>query len=573
MIEDLLSASAEAYSKATPEEIELSEYEQYKFNITYSIYKFLTYVADKASFDWEISEAWNIATEISEKARTEDSIIDACCRWDHELAKSELIEKSLKPEDARNEVGNSERFAREYCDNLKFLRDRKVWLKWDKKRWRELTDEQVLFMAKKTAKRMFAEALISGDKEDKAWAQSTLSRRGLSNMVACASSEPVFESDMSQFDQNPDVLNVQNGTVNLETGRLRPHRREDMITTLTKIKYDKKAICKRWEEFLLEVFDNNKELVDSIQRFVGYSLTGHTREQVLFILFGGGRNGKGRFIKQLMMMLGDAAKTTSFKTFVNKRNDDSNTPALASLVGARLVSAGEPDQGVYLSESTIKMLTGEDEIEVCRKFEQPFRYTPTYKIWIHCNHKPKIKGTDEGIWGRPRLIPFNVTFKTESEFVPDGTKRKDPDKNLDAKLDAERVGILAWAVRGSMLWYEQGLGKCEVVDKATKNYREESDIIGPFIEDCITEDDSPRAFVTNDALFRAYGAWCRNNLVDNPVEGQTLSKLLVAKGFKRGKNSNDVRGFLNIKVRMPGALLEVVPGGKPSEAVITTEKN
>jgi putative DNA primase/helicase len=230
-----------------------------------------------------------------------------------------------------------------------------------------------------------------------------------------------------------------------------------------------------------------------------------------------------------------------------------------------LVTAGEPDQGVKFSESVIKMLTGEDEIQVCNKHENPFTYTPTYKIWLHCNYKPIIRGTDEGIWSRPRLIPFNVAFMTKEEAARKGVSedmRRDPDKKLDAKLNAERAGILAWAVRGAQKWYIDGLGRSRTVEAATDDYRVESDQLGPFIEECLCKEVG--AFVTNDRLFSAYEAWCRRNLVDFQMTGQTLSKQLSVRGFERGKNNKDMRGFKNLKIAQQPTLFAVA-GAKEKE--------
>jgi putative DNA primase/helicase len=324
--------------------------------------------------------------------------------------------------------------------------------------------------------------------------------------------------------------------------------------------YDPGARAPRWEQFLIEIFNGDLELIEFIQRAVGYSMTGHTREQAFFILHGGGRNGKGRFVKQLMAILGDLARTTRFQTFTAKGQSEGggNTPSLAALVGARLVSVGEPDQGVRLSESTIKSLTGEDEIEVCKKHENPFTYIPICKIWVHCNHKPVIRGTDEGMWDRPRLVPFLMSFMSKEDAEKKGIPeemRRDPDKKLDAKLTAERAGIFAWAVRGAMKWYAQGLGRCKVVDDATDQYRTESDQLGPFVEERIKQD--PGKFVSNGEMFEAYTNWCRANLIEHPMAGQTLSKQLSQRGFRRGKNAQDVRGFHDVSLNKMPALFSI----------------
>lgn len=514
--------------------------------------------ADRAAF----------AAEIAGRARPGESHAEAARRFAREsvreLAREELKSTRLEPQWARNDTGNGERFASEHGDRFRFLSDRNVWVAWDGKRWADAAKTQVQRAAKKTAKRMLAEALrrTGGDaEEDQKWAFSSLQAKGVTAMINSAMSEKVFDSTTKDFNQYPDLINVENGTVDLRTGEIRPHNRDDLMTTLSRVRYNPRAECPRWMQFLREVFCGDEELIEFIQRAVGYSMTAHTREHAFFVLHGGGRNGKGRFIKQLMALMGDLARTTSFQTFTAQRHADGggNTPALASLFGARLVSAGEPDQGVRLSESTIKSLTGEDEIQVCRKHEHPFEFVPVCKIWVHCNHKPVIRGTDEGIWSRPRLIPFHISFMTREEAAKKGideSMRRDPDRHLDVKLTAEREGIFAWAVRGARKWYSEGLGSSRVVDEATRAYREESDQLGPFIDECITS--KPGNFVANDKMFECYSAWCRRNLVDFQMPGQTLSKQLAARGFARGKDSKDVRGFRDIAL-VQTANLFVVP--------------
>lgn len=517
----------------------------------------------------------DVARDIVASMRRGETIIEACRRFGRESVaasiKEEFKKHKLEVDRDKNDVGNGERFAEQHASKFKFLDDRKVWVKYDGKRWRDATDGEIGRAAKATAKKMLTDAFqkpVDDSKEERAHALASLSRKGISNMIGLAQTEKVFSAEMKQFDVNPDALCVDNGVLNLRTGELRPHSRDDLITTLTRIKYDPEARCPRWEQFMREIFADDRDLIEFVQRAVGYSMTGHTREHAFFILFGGGRNGKGRFVTQLRALLGDASRTTRFQTFTAQRDLDSgNTPALASLAGARLVTAGEPDQGVKLSESTIKMLTGEDEIQVCRKHEHPFNYIPTYKIWLHCNHKPVIRGTDEGIWSRPRLIPFNMFFGTVEEArkkdIPEHMRR-DPDKRLDAKLNAERAGILAWAVRGAMKWYIDGLGMSKTVETATDDYRIESDQLGPFIEECIRRETG--RFATNEQIFAAYEAWCRRNLVDYQMEGNTLSKQLVARGFERGKDGKDRRGFKNIAVTQGPTLFSVVSKGAESKA-------
>jgi putative DNA primase/helicase len=554
----MLAEALEAERKATPEQIEISQEAQYDFNLVYSVDQHLAQVIPQMPETERLQIAEEIATTCNGQGAAEASrqyAVESLRKSSVEALKSGMLEQKY----GRNDVGNGERFALEHHRKFKFLDDRETWLRWDGKRWKEASESDVFRAAKRVVKKMLVEAIKSEDKDDHSWAQSSLASSKLAAMIKCAQSEKSLIDKAKNFDRNPELITVENGTIDLRTGKLRPHAQEDKITTLTEIKYDPQAKCQGWEEFLFQVFDGDLELIDLIHRAVGYSMTGLTSEQAFFILYGGGKNGKGRFVRQLMAILGDAARTTSFHTFTTGRfsEGERNSPALASLAGARLVSAGEPDEGVHLSESIIKALTGEDEIEVCAKYEKPFRYTPAYKIWLHCNYKPGIRGTDVGIWRRPRLIPFRVSFVTKAEAEAKGITgpRKDPDKHLDDKLDAERPGILAWAVRGCIEWFKKELGEAATVEEEIKKYREESNHIGSFIDECLdTGKEAEGKFATFSAVCSAYSAWCSRNLVDE-MKGQTLSKRLVASGlvlFRNGK----CRGFKDVSVAISSLFSE-----------------
>jgi putative DNA primase/helicase len=438
------------------------------------------------------------------------------------------------------DIGRADRFAAHHADDLRYLEDRKVWLRWSGHRWQAASKTHLQAAAKRTARHMLAEAYkLVGDEAQADAIKHALkasSACAISAMIELAASEPAFACEQKQLDQHHHLLTCTNGVVDLRDGSLRAHDRADYITTTTSIAYDPNACAPRWERFLHEVFADDEDLVGFIKRAVGYSLTGHTREHTFFVLHGGGRNGKGRFIRQVMALLGDAARTTSFSTFTAGRfaEGERNTPALAALAGARLVVAGEPDEGVRLSESVIKSLTGEDEVHACAKYEAPFTFTPRFKIWLHTNHRPEIRGTDEGIWRRPRLIPFNVTFE--------GVRA---DLRLDEKLDAERPGILRWAVEGAVEWFRDGLGTCEKVKVATEGYRAESDPITSFVEECL--DPTAGAFITSAAMYASYQRWCERNGTE-PWRGQTLSKRLIARGLKSDLR-NHMRGFVDIAMR------------------------
>ena len=201
------------------------------------------------------------------------------------------------------------------------------------------------------------------------------------------------------LDGNHMLLGCPNGIVDLTTGQCRPGRREDLVTKCIGIPYDANADCPRFLTFLDEIFDGDAELTGFIRRAFGYTLTGQTGEQVMFILHGTGANGKSVLVETLKTVMGKYANTTPFITFAEKNRSDS-TNDLAALAGARMVVASESEETAGLNESRIKRLTGGDEVAARFLYNEFFGYVPTFKIWLSLNHKPRVTGTDEGIWRR-----------------------------------------------------------------------------------------------------------------------------------------------------------------------------
>jgi P4 family phage/plasmid primase-like protien len=323
---------------------------------------------------------------------------------------------SPMPETNCTQTANAERYAFTFAGCLRYLSDRGVWQRWDSRRWAAGTSGDLLRAGKIIAQQILQEAYDAPDEDKRkglaAWSLKSHGLGEINAMIKLATAESEMESNSKDFDQQPHLLNCWNGTVDLQDGTLRPHDRKDFITKLVPIAYNASATCPRWLQFLDEVFAGDKDLIAFVQRAVGYSVTGHTREHAFFIPYGNGFNGKSVFMRQVMALAGDAARTTSFTTFTADRNKQAaNTPELAELVGMRIVASSEPDDGVRLSESVIKSLTGDDEIQVCKKYESPFTFTPHFKLWLPTNYKPEIRGVDNGIWRRPRLIPFTVSFE------------------------------------------------------------------------------------------------------------------------------------------------------------------
>jgi putative DNA primase/helicase len=298
------------------------------------------------------------------------------------------------------------------------------------------------------------------------------------------------------MDRDGWLFNVVNGTIDLQTGQLREHRREDLITKMAPVAFDANATCPSWDRFMLEIMDDNKDLVGYLQRAVGYAMTADVREQVLFFLYGTGSNGKSTFIDIVLSLLGDYGMQ-SIPELLMVRQGEAHPTERADLFGRRFVACIEAEEGKRMAESLLKQLTGGDRIRARKCKQDFFEFAPTHKLFLAANHKPGIRGQDFAIWRRIKMIPFTVTF---------GDDRKD--KGLPAKLRAELPGILNWAIRGCLDWKRNGLGEPDEVRQATAEYKSEMDIFARFLEECCVVGANYRAKKTE--FYGRYQQWCKD---------------------------------------------------------------
>ena len=293
-------------------------------------------------------------------------------------------------------------------------------------------------------------------------------------MLVLAQSEPDIPARITEFDTDPLLLNCANGVLNLATGELMPHAPARRLSKITTIAYDPMAACPLWLEFLDRVMGSDDDMIDYLQRAMGYTLTGHTGEQCLFFTHGNGANGKSVFLEILLQMAGEYGTNARADSFMVKQQ--SGIPNdIARLVGMRFVGVNETETGQRMAESLVKDLTGGDTISARFLHREFFTFRPEFKLWIRGNHKPSIRGTDDGIWRRIHLIPFEVQ-------IPEAER----DPNLPEKLHAELPGILRWAVEGAIAWQRDGLRVPEKVKAATSEYRTEMDRLADFIDEKCT---------------------------------------------------------------------------------------
>lgn len=419
------------------------------------------------------------------------------------------------------DLGNAKRLVARHGEDLRYCQERDCWYAFDGQRWNVDQSGEIPRRAKDTVVSMYAEAADLPEAERKALIRHALNSESASRikaMISLAESEPGIPVMLDALDRDPWLLNVQNGTIDLRTGELRPHNRQDLITRLSPIDYDPLATCPTWDKFLQHVLSGKADLIKFIQRAAGYSLTGITSERCFFLLYGVGRNGKSTLVETLQDVMADLAATTPTETLLATR-DGSIPNDIAALKGVRFVAASETGEGRKLAEAKIKALTGGDTISARFMRGEFFNFRPVFKLWLSTNHKPKITETTDAIWDRIRLIPFSVRIPKEQE-----------DKRLRAKLQAELPGILAWAVDGCLAWQQEGLLEPADVMAATDAYRQESDLLGAFIEDACVLGEKVQASARS--LYAAYTQWCEES-GERTVTQTAFGKSLTERGFER----------------------------------------
>lgn len=437
------------------------------------------------------------------------------------------------------DMGNAKRLVAQHGQDLRYCYLWKKWLVWDGICWQQDVSGAVERRAKQTTIAIYKEAATATDEDQrKNTAKHAIRSESASRieaMVKLSRSEPDIPIQPDNLDTDPWLLNVQNGTLDLRTGILRPHRREDLVTMLAPIVFDPSARCPQWEAFLHRIMDGKITLVGFLQRAVGYALTGSIREQVLFLLYGIGSNGKSTFLAPIRILLGDYAQQAEFASFL-VRDHDKPRNDLAALRGARFVCASEASSDRRLDEVIIKQVTGGDRIRVRRLYEEAFEFTPQFKLFLATNHKPIIRGTDYAIWRRILQIPFEVR-------IPEAER----DKELFEKLLKELPGILNWALEGCRLWQERGLEIPDVVRTATAEYREEMDILGGFLGDCCILASSTT--VTSRTLYNVYEQWCEAN-GEHPLGKNAFGTRLAERGLgKIRMGTSQARGWSGIGLK------------------------
>jgi putative DNA primase/helicase len=455
----------------------------------------------------------------------------------------------------RTDLGNAERFVDAHRDHVLWCPARKAFLCWDGKRYSWDERGEVVKLAHTTARSIFHEAAeAEGEDEQKAitkWALASQNESRINAMLSQA--RPYLAVGIEDLDRDPWLVNCQNGTLDLRTGKLKAHDPADRITKIVPVPYDPGAPSPRFKRFLKEALLDDA-LIKFVKRYSGYTLTGITRERLLAILYGFGKNGKTTLVELLHEALGDYARNTDVETLLIKKYQGVGND-VAALKGARFVSAAEVEKGRRLAESKVKQLTGRDTVTARFLFGENFDFKPEFKLWLSTNNKPVVQGTDDAIWDRIRLIPFTQRFE--------GSKA---DPKLPDKLGAELAGVFAWMVEGCLEWQEHGLEEPKTVTDATKQYREEMDTLASFLDEVCVLGASYR--VLAEGLYQRYAMWC-----DKSGERKDPKKAFVARleerGFERRRETAGVNKgryiWLGIGFRSGDEPPDDADDGSPSE--------
>jgi putative DNA primase/helicase len=442
--------------------------------------------------------------------------------YSYEPTKSALHELIQKPDlPSHTDLGNALRLVAAEGKNIRYCYENKKWYVWDGKIWAKDDSGEIHRVAKRTVKAMLEEAANLDDDRCSLLVdheQKSESEARLNSMVSLARWQEGVPVRLADLDRDPMLFNCLNGAIDLKTDEPREHCRGDLISKIAPVEYKPTAECPTWRDFLKTITNGNAELADYLQRCVGYSLTGQTSEHALFLLYGTGANGKSTFLETLRWVLGDYSQTADFSSFMSSNNQPVRND-LAKLNGARFVTAIESDSGKRMDETAVKQLTGGDTVTARFLYSEHFEFTPQFKLWLGTNHKPTIRGQDEGVWRRIRLIPFTVSIPLEQQ-----------DHNLRDKLKQEASGILNWALKGLVQWRANGLQEPAAVKDATKEYRTDQDVLAHFIATrCIEKADTESP--ARD-LYQAYKQWASetNEYVMNE---RVFSNVLAERGFKK----------------------------------------
>jgi len=440
--------------------------------------------------------------------------------------------------EARGDVRNGKIFAAQAAGQFLYVNSDKSWLMWshEEQRWTPCNKSQHVQFAKQVAQEMLERTAkdFIGDAKRLNEIARIQDQHKLLSMIEMAASEPSLAiGSMVEFDADPNLLGVRNGVIDLRSNKLLPAVPEQRITKQCNVEFDEGAPCPQWERFMLQCFLGDADMVDYMQRAMGYTLSGYVGEEVMHFWYGNGRNGKSVAINVLSRILGDYVHVASTE-LITSNDGKSKETMFAALRGARLVMLNETKAGQRLDDSVVKLLVGREPIAARELYGRQFSFLPTAKLYIRGNHKPIVQDTSAGMWRRMRLVPF-------TNNVPEHAV----DPNLEEKLWTERAGILNWMLRGYAEYQSRGLKPPQAIVQAGNSYRHDSDLLNEWLEDN-TDQSDPSTCTPVGLVYMDYTQWAKAQGI-KPMSKKSLTQRLQDHGVSAGRTGSS-RFYTGLKL-------------------------
>ena len=429
------------------------------------------------------------------------------------------------------DTANAEFFTEINQKYFKFDHRRGIWLIQRNHYLEEDKDGEVQRKAIESMRERFKACVDIQDQKQRdkvsSWCTGSENKSRIMALLSIASNLKPISDSGDNFDKDPFLFALANGVIDLRLGnygRIRNGNSDDNITMHSNVKFDPRANCPRFIKFINQIFGYDFELIYWVWRFIGYCMTGLTREQIWVICYGNGGNGKDVLFSVLSWIMGDYYFVAPFTTF--EADSQQSIPSdLAQMLNKRLITASETLPGSRLNEQRLKAFAGESSIRVRFMHHDWFEFYPVGKIMLAVNHKPKVKDDTNGFWRKVVLIPFTQIF---TDNPKDEDHRKDRD--LKSKLNNELSGILNWAILGALEYQKVGLAdRPREINQGTESYKKESDTINLFTEDMCIQGDKEKIQVKASELYKAYKNWAielgykREDIETNTAFGSYIS--------------------------------------------------
>ncbi len=496
------------------------------------------------------------------------------------------------------DVGNAERFVELYSDKVRYCEELGAWFIYDGRRWPEDKTRRIMHLARKISSVIDLEVALIDDLPDKSndekrqlkqeyrnWARTSEFRNRLEAMLEQAKSFPEISILAEQWDQDPYLRNVRNGTINLKTGVLRPHNPEDYITKLVPIEYDPDAKDERWESFLQRV-QPEPEARKFLQRAAGYSLTGLTSQEAVFFAYGPPASGKSTFLESLLKAAGSYGVSSSFSAFLAQRTSvGSPREDVARLRGARMVVCSEVNKNTEWNAALLKQLTSGDRVNARMPYAKySTEFEPQFKLWLGANYRPKCDYDDDAVFRRFYIVRFDT-------IIPEDERDRALKDYLKKNEQAQKA-ILAWQVAGAVEFFEasenggDGLQAPAQVVAATREYQSSMNPAWEFISnECVVGSD-PTAYDSTtgkrnpydegiDELWDAYEMQEKHYDAKAVKSKRSLGKYLTSLGFESDRSTKDKsyrrRGLRLVKDRENAEVLRLVSDEATFPRTITVQ--